>query len=77
MNPILLYPKTAAQAKFFWETAEKNDVKIVRIPKKAMEEFEEWLFAEKLVSRSKTAEIVSRKKVMATFDRKLKELDGK
>ncbi len=77
MNPIILYPKTAAQAKPFLKIAEEKDVEMLSVSKKIIEEFEEWLFAEKLITRSKTSKNVSRKKVMDTFERKLKELSGK
>lgn len=77
MNPIILYPKNAAQAKIFRETAEKKGVEMVCIPKKAMADIEERVFAKKLVARSKNTKNVGRKKMMTLFDRKLKELSEK
>ncbi len=72
MNPIILYPKNAAQAKYFRETAEKKDVEMIRIPKKTMEKIEDWFLGAKMYERSKSAKVVSEKKMMALFKRKLR-----
>jgi hypothetical protein len=77
MNPILIYPQNVAQVKFFREQAEKQGVEMERISKKLWEEIDDMLFTQKLVERSKNAKNVSRAKVMATIDRKIKELSGK
>ncbi len=69
MNAILLHPQNAAQAKLFRETAEKQGVKMVSIPKKILEDFDDMIFGAKLQELSKKAKVVSREKVMKTFDK--------
>ena len=71
MNPILLYPQNAAQAKFFCENAEKQGVEMVRLSNEMLEEMEDWFFGARLYELSKTTKLVSEEKMMALFDRKL------
>jgi len=71
MNPILLYPQNATQAKFFQESAEKQGVEMVHLPQKLLDDMEDWFFGAKLYELSKTAEFVSEDEMMALFDRKL------
>ena len=69
MSPILLYPQNASQVKFFKETAQKEGVEMVRLPKKVWEDINEKLYAERLVSIRREAKFVSEEKLQATFDR--------
>jgi len=69
MNPILLYPQTAEQVKFFQEGAEKQGVGMISISEKIWERIDEIIFAEELVERRRNHVPVSREKVMATLDK--------
>jgi hypothetical protein len=74
MNPIVLYPKNAEQAKFFKESAKSKDVEMLLLSKEFMnclEKMDDLCFAEKLVERSENTKNVSRKKMMALFNSKL------
>ncbi len=69
MNAILLHPQNAAQAKIFRETAEKQGVRMVSISKKILEDFDNMLFAEKMVERDKSSKIVNHVELKATLNR--------
>jgi len=73
MNPILLYPQNATQAKIFRETAENTGVEMVSISKKLWEQIDEMLFAEKLVALNKDPKNVSESKFKKMVERKLAE----
>ncbi|GHU85381.1 hypothetical protein FACS1894153_0490 [Bacteroidia bacterium] len=76
MNPIVVYPKNAEQSKFFKDTAKSKGIEMVFLSKKFikdLEELEESCFGKKLVERSETPKNISRKKMMALFNRKLSE----
>ena len=71
MNPILLYPKDEAQAKFFRDTAENNGAKVVNFSEKELEWIDDLLFAQKLVHLDKIAKPVSNEALDDTFDKLL------
>jgi hypothetical protein len=74
MTPILFYPQTVEQANFLREFAEKQGVAEQRISQKIWEEFDDFLYGKKLEALRKKAKPISREQMMATFERKLKEL---
>jgi hypothetical protein len=57
MNPILLYPQNAAQAKFFQENAEEKGVQMVNIPINIMEVIDDMLFANSIEEGMNTPEV--------------------
>ena len=73
IEPILLYPKNAAQAKFFHDAAEKQGVEAARISRKFFEEMDDFLFTKKLIERSKNAKFVSEAEFEKMVERKLAE----
>lgn len=73
MNPILLYPQNAADAKFFRECAEKRGAKPTSLSLKDLEKFDEIMFAE-YMKANETGITVPREEVDALFD---SLIDGK
>ena len=73
MEPYLLYPQNAAQAKFFQEYAEKQGVGMVHISQKIWEEIDDMLFAEKMMERDKSTNIITHDELKATFKRLIEE----
>jgi len=69
MNPILLYPQNAAQAKFLRETAESKGVELINLPKEMLEEMEDWFLGAKMYERSKNPKLISNEELDATFER--------
>ncbi len=73
MNPIILYPKTAAQVKLLRKTAEEQGVEVVGIPQQLLEEIDDLLFIKQMVERDKTAKAISNEELDATFERLLND----
>ena len=73
MNPILLYPTTEAQAKFFHAAAQDKGVKVVQFAKKELEAIDDFLFGQKLVERDKNFDEVSEEEYEQLIARKLAE----
>jgi hypothetical protein len=73
MNPILLYPQTAEQVKFFQEGAEKQGVGMMSISEKIWERIDEIIFAEELVERRKNHVPISNEQLDSTFKRLMGE----
>jgi hypothetical protein len=73
MNPILLYPQTATEAKFYQRTAESRGTEIVSIPKNILEKIDDYFFGMYLHDIRLKDEKVSREKVMKTIDKLIAE----
>jgi len=70
MNPILLYPQNAADAKFFRETAENRGTKITKLSKEFWEELEDMLFFKEMAA-AETDVLVSEEEYKKVIARKL------
>ena len=73
MNPILLYPQNASQAKFFQETAEKKGIEMLHIPKEMLEDIDDMFFVAKAQELHKSpagTETVSRERIMEIINSK-------
>jgi len=66
MNPILLYPKDATQAKFFRETAESKGMGVTKLTKRQAEIIDDILFGESIMEGMKTPK-VSREQIFKTL----------
>jgi hypothetical protein len=73
MNPILLYPKDEAQAKFFHDAAEYSGAKAINISAEELEQIDDFLFAKKLVERDKKFNPVPMEEFKKMVARKLAE----
>jgi len=73
MNPILLYPQNAAQAKFFSESAEKQGVEMISLPNEMLEDMEDWLLGAKMYELSKNFKPVPMEEVKKLVAQKLAE----
>jgi len=71
MTPILIYPKDEAQSKFFHDAAEYSGAKAIRISEEELEQIDDFLFAQKLVERSKKYKVVPREEFKKMVERKL------
>ncbi|MCL2414715.1 MAG: hypothetical protein FWC94_05615 [Bacteroidales bacterium] len=59
MNPILIYPQNAAQAKFYQESAERDGIQMGSISQKVLERIDDFLFAEQCVRIHEEGKLVS------------------
>ena len=73
MTPILLYPKNEAQAKFFQNAARDNGAEVISFSEKELEWLDDFLFAQKLVERSKNFKEANEEEYEKLIARKLAE----
>ncbi len=72
MNPIILYPKTAAQVKLLRKTAEEQGMETACISSKLLEDIEDILFAERMVA-AETGRVGTYDELKAKFKQLISE----
>ena len=74
MNPVILYPQNATQAKHLQEFAKKEGLEMGRVSQKAIEDLDNMLFAERMKA-AETGRLGTYDELKATFKRLISDLE--